>query len=132
MKIFEGLGMALQAMRLKAGYSQRALAAKCRASEGGSQVTQAMLSQWERGAQVPALKGLDTVLETLGFDLIDLQEVLEKGGARVVVPRAKRRRRQVERARLETLTQELQNLRTRLEALERERNGEWEWGEENR
>ncbi len=75
MPLINHIPAALKSLRLKAGLSQRAAAAQVRERTGAC-LTQAMLSQWERGDQKPSLESLGYLLEGLGFNLRDLDRVL--------------------------------------------------------
>jgi len=70
-----------------AGLSQRAAASKIRDLTGAG-VTQAMISQWERGEQRPSLDSLEALLFGLDCSLADLHHALkevEAGGPGLAV-----------------------------------------------
>lgn len=68
--MIEGFGRALRLLREAAGLSQREVARRCHEVElpgrPGRRVTQAMVSQWERGEQMPSLMSLAALLRSLG------------------------------------------------------------------
>lgn len=115
--MFEQLGAALRLLREEAGLSQRALALRCRQSLADCSVTQAMLSQWERGEQMPALRTVGQVLEVLGCDLFDLHQSLT-----MVSPGARGKARENPRRNnssfSELLDLELAALRSRMKRIE--------------
>jgi transcriptional regulator with XRE-family HTH domain len=75
--VIEHLGPALQLLRESIGLSQREAALRCRRFDArpgaGARVTQAMLSQWERGAQHPSLASLAALLGSMEYRLVDLE-----------------------------------------------------------
>ena len=76
MSLLDNLPGALRLLRLEAGLSQRAAAAQIR-EKTGSGVTQAMISQWERGEQRPSLDSLEAVLDGFGRSLAELHSALD-------------------------------------------------------
>jgi len=70
MKLLEFLPETLRRLRKNAGLSQRQLAQRSR--EHDARITQAMISQWERGMKQPSLESLASLLETLDLTFEDL------------------------------------------------------------
>jgi len=70
MKLLESFPEALRRLRNGAGLSQRQLAKRSRTQD--ARITQAMISQWERGTQFPSLESLASFLETLDLTFEDL------------------------------------------------------------
>ncbi|NJL28631.1 MAG: helix-turn-helix domain-containing protein [Thermoanaerobaculia bacterium] len=71
----------MRQIRVSTGLSQRAAASQIR-DRTGAGVTQAMISQWERGEQRPSLDSLEAFLVGLDRSLADLHQALtmvEKG-----------------------------------------------------
>jgi transcriptional regulator with XRE-family HTH domain len=65
----------LRILRELRGWSQRELA---RHAKGlGLSTTQARISQWERGTQLPGVENLFGVLESLGASLCDLERAMD-------------------------------------------------------
>lgn len=75
MSLLKELPGALKQIRVGVGLSQRAAAILIR-DRTGAGVTQAMISQWERGEQRPSLDSLEATLDALGCSLADLHEAL--------------------------------------------------------
>ncbi|MCH9647807.1 MAG: helix-turn-helix domain-containing protein [Deltaproteobacteria bacterium] len=75
---FQSLGQAIRIIRKRRGWSQKFWAEKAQISVSG-------LSRYESGAIEPSISSLDTLLESAGADLIELDEVLK--GVRNEVPK---------------------------------------------
>lgn len=71
---FDQIGAALRYLRLHGGPEPR----KQMEIAARADVTRGMLSSYERGNQVPALKTLDRLLDALGADLVKLQWALRR------------------------------------------------------
>lgn len=77
-EILENLPAALRHLRYMRGYSQSEVAEK-------AGITKAMLSTYEQGRQVPALRTLAKVLNALSCSLIDLCEAIEHVRGRCIL-----------------------------------------------
>ena len=91
------LGVALRLLRSRQKLTQAA------ASRRDGAPNFASLSHWENGRKVPSLKLLYTYLQSLGLDLSDLQEALDRVagvppiGRREAIARLERRIEELER-----------------------------------
>jgi len=68
---FDKVGPAIRALRIDRHWSQRELARR-------AQVTDALLSSYERGRKVPSLPNLGRLLDALGADLDQLEGQLDR------------------------------------------------------
>ncbi|MEM9292546.1 MAG: helix-turn-helix transcriptional regulator [Acidobacteriota bacterium] len=66
---FEQLGAALRILRLRQGLSQTSLAQRCG-------LTPPMISNYERGANVPSVHSLGRLLDAMAIDLYELADAL--------------------------------------------------------
>ena len=71
------LPKALRILRRRLGLSQAA-AAKTIRTVTGSRLTSAMLCDWERGRKRPSLSSLESFLEGLNLNVLDLHTAIEE------------------------------------------------------
>lgn len=71
MERFDNIGRAVRALRVGRQWSQRELARR-------AGITDALLSNYERGCKAPSLRNLGRLLDALGTDLCELETELDR------------------------------------------------------